>query len=125
MFPEFDIEVIKEVLIENNLNVQNSVTELMVRYQDNETDIDDTESQYDIELDNQILEEIVLAYQKKFNLQIDFIRDTILNNLENLQEAENILIQKSVEIGASYKENVNPFDTMDEFVGANIDPESK
>lgn len=44
MFPEFDIEVIKEVLIENNLNVQNSVTELMVRYQDNETDIDDTES---------------------------------------------------------------------------------
>ena len=125
MFPEFDIEVRKEVLIENNLNVQNSVTELMVRYQDNETDIDDTESQYDIELDNQILEEIVLAYQKKFNLQIDFIRDTILNNLENLQEAENILIQKSVEIGASYKENVNPFDTMDEFVGANIDPESK
>lgn len=44
MFPEFDIEVIKEVLIENNLNVQNSVTELMVRYQDNETDIDETES---------------------------------------------------------------------------------
>ena len=48
-----------------------------------------------------------------------------MNNLENLQEAENILIQKSVEIGASYKENVNPFDTMDEFVGANIDPECK
>lgn len=63
MFPEYDLETIRQVLIDNALNIQNSVSSLMNMYQDNETDFDDSESQFDEEINNQILEQIVEAYR--------------------------------------------------------------
>lgn len=71
----------------------------MMLYQDNETDFDDSESMYDEEINNQILDQIVEAFRQKFNLDPNFIRDTILLNLEDLQQAENILIQRSNLLG--------------------------
>lgn len=71
----------------------------MMLYQDNETDFDDSESMYDEEINNQILDQIVEAFRQKFNLDQNFIRDTILFNLEDLQQAENILIQRSNLLG--------------------------
>lgn len=71
----------------------------MMLYQDNETDFDDSESMYDEEINNQILDQIVEAFRQKFNLDQNFIRDTILLNLEDLQQAENILIQRSNLLG--------------------------
>lgn len=63
MFPEYELETIRQVLIDNALNIQNSVSSLMNMYQDNETDFDDSESQFDEEINNQILEQIVEAYR--------------------------------------------------------------
>lgn len=71
----------------------------MMLYQDNETDFDDSESMYDEEINNQILDQIVEAFRQKFNLDQNFIWDTILLNLEDLQQAENILIQRSNLLG--------------------------